>query len=132
MSTSENARVQPNIFREYIGFKKVLTEFPDIINQSVYDFHYILAFATEVYDETTKKGTGTFNPNWDTSSFDINSITYLKSKNPYVKVIISIGGHGSEFPFDPTDVTIKWIDEAKNSLKSILNQFPGHLGQLSY
>ncbi len=124
MYSKSHTIVHPTILREYIGAKSDsdLPGFPHIINPKVKEFHFVLAFATEDYDETTKKGDGTFNPSWDLSTYNAESIQKLKNKHKNAKVLISIGGRGSEYPFNPEEKMI-WLDNAKNSLKQILNEF---------
>lgn len=121
--------IEPTIFREYIGAlpDSGLTGFPDIINPDVKEFHFILAFATEDYDETTKTGNGKFSPNWDLSVFNAESIKKLKHKHENAKVVISIGGRGSQYPFNPAEKLI-WLQNAKNSIKDILDNFDQSCG----
>lgn len=112
-----------SIFREYIGLKPGLAGFPDdIINPNVKEFHFILAFATEQYDKTTETGNGTFTPKWDRTIFNVQSIEKLKNKHKNAKVVISIGGRGSQYPFNPA-LKWEWVENATKSLQKILNHF---------
>ncbi|CAJ1975910.1 unnamed protein product [Sphenostylis stenocarpa] len=126
------------IFREYIiGHKpgQELDRFPvEIIDKRIHDFHFILAFAADDYveDPTTKKrqGKGNFSRDWNTEIFNAESVRRLKQDYPNVKVAISFGGHGSQFPFNPLNREV-WIDNAKKSLSYILlEDFKGPLGSL--
>ena len=55
--------------------------------------------------------------------FDSEKIRKLKKKYEYhhvnVKVVISIGGHNSEYPFSLAEIQI-WVDNAKESLTVII------------
>ncbi|XP_027338329.1 chitinase 2-like [Abrus precatorius] len=116
------AFVQGTIFREYIGAKShpKLKKFPvDIINSEILEFHFILAFATEDYDPTTGRGKGNFSPSWNVTDFSAEKIKEMKAQYNNVKVVISIGGRGTTYPFNPED-KLQWIHNAKKSLKEIL------------
>lgn len=119
---SSNTIIHPTIFREYIGAKPEsgLNGFPVIINPKVKEFHFVLSFATEGYNETTKKGNGIFSPDWDHSIYNAESIQKLKNKYKNAKVVISIGGRGSQNTFDPAEKLL-WLSNAKDSIKKILN-----------
>ena len=122
---SSKIQVKP-IFREYIIESDLLKGFPvEIISPRIPEFHFLLAFASEDYveDPNTKKkvGKGNFRATWDVIKFDPQSIRNLKSNYERVKVVISIGGRGSDFPFNPQDKEI-WIDNAQKSLKSIITE----------
>ncbi|XP_058727864.1 chitinase 2-like [Vicia villosa] len=112
------------IFREYIGVKPSSTnlhDFPtDIINSKISDFHFILGFASEGYENG--KGNGIFKEAWDVEFFGLEKVKKLKENNPKVKVVISIGGRDVETPFDPAEEEI-WIRQAVNSLKAIIQKY---------
>ncbi|KAK7321878.1 hypothetical protein VNO80_20208 [Phaseolus coccineus] len=74
-----------------------------------------------VEDPNTKKkvGKGNFRATWDVNKFSTKSIRNLKSDYERVKVVISLGGHGTDFPFNPHDKET-WIDNAKESLEVII------------
>lgn len=119
--------VLPTIFREYIGSNEDTHQkgFPaEIINKEVKEFHFILAFAKESYEETetTKIGDGNFTRYWKISAFNAEKIKKLKEENPNVKVVISIGGRGSNFPFNTND-SVTWVHNAKDSIKNIINDY---------
>ncbi|QCE13163.1 chitinase 2-like [Vigna unguiculata] len=114
------------IFREYIiGSKEVppIEGFPvEIINRRIPEFHFILAFAAEDYVEDgsgKKVGKGNFSANWNVTKFSAKKIRELKEDYEHVKVVISLGGRGTNFPFNPQDKEI-WIDNAKKSLNQII------------
>jgi len=124
-----SSRIQKKpIFREYIiGSKPVpkIDGFPvEIINNKIPQFHFILAFASEDYveDPSTKKklGKGNFSANWNVTKFSAQTIRNLKDEYFNVKVAISLGGRGTDFPFNPQDKEI-WIDNAKKSLQKIIS-----------
>ncbi|XP_027338323.1 chitinase 2-like [Abrus precatorius] len=122
MSVEPAAFVQGEIFREYIGAKPSpkLRKFPvEIINPKISEFHFILAFATDDYDPTTGRGKGNFRPSWNVSDFSAVKIKEMKAQYRNVKVVISIGGRGTKYPFNPED-KLQWIHNAKKSLKEIL------------
>ncbi|KAJ1393084.1 Glycoside hydrolase family 18, catalytic domain [Sesbania bispinosa] len=127
--------VKPTIFREYIGAKSHpdnLHDFPDhIINPKIPEFHFILAFATEKYDNNGR-GTGHFKRSWNVDDFSAEKIKKLKEKYETVKVVISIGGRGNEHPFNPAD-NHKWSESAIHSIKDIIKGYKnkgGHYGNL--
>ncbi|OIW08886.1 hypothetical protein TanjilG_05861 [Lupinus angustifolius] len=115
--------LKPIIFREYIGSKdgsKHLNFPVHIINNKVKEFHFILAFAKESYQNN--KGSGIFTASWDLTAFNLESIKNLKKDHPNVKVIVSIGG--------PKDVTLfnidernAWLSNATKSLTDIISHY---------
>lgn len=121
----KDSDVKPIIFREYIGVKPypdTLHNFPtDIINSKIHQFHFILGFATETYDDSGK-GTGVFNPSWNVHFFSPEKVKELKQNHKNVKVVISIGGRGDKHPFNPAS-KVEWPDNAVNSLKKIIQQY---------
>ncbi|CAK8566747.1 unnamed protein product [Lathyrus sativus] len=72
----------------------------------------ILSFASE-------KGDGRFHPTWIVDRSGIEWLKRLKQDHPNVRVIISIGGVGSEFPFNPAQKD-GWIFNAIDSIKNII------------
>lgn len=116
--------VKSPIFREYIGVKEYPDnfEFPtEIINEKIPEFHFILGFATEDYDDD-KKGTGNFEQNWNVDILSADNVKNLKKDHPNVKVIISIGGRGADYPFNPAKKE-EWIDNAVESIKVIIDGY---------
>lgn len=116
-SKGNNGNIDFTIYREYIH------DIPPPINSNIYKLKYIkhvdfiLSFATEVY--VHGKGTGNFFPTWNFDVFDIEWVKKVKETIPHARVIISIGGVGSEFPFNPIDKHI-WIYRAIESIKWIV------------
>ncbi|CAI8608888.1 unnamed protein product [Vicia faba] len=78
---------------------------------------FILSFAVENYDKHGK-GDGGFHPTWNVSE-SIKWVKKLKKDHPEVRVFISIGGVGSEFPFDPAEKN-QWIHNALQTITKIL------------
>jgi hypothetical protein len=124
-----DAVVDPIIFREYIGVKDFpdsLDDFPgNIINDDIPQFHFILGFGREDYDKDGK-GTGNFRRTWNFDSFSPAKIVKLKEDHTNVKVIISIGGYGKEYPFDPIETSI-WITKAQESIKVLIQDYENYL-----
>nr|CAA86853.1 putative narbonin-like 2S protein [Vicia faba] len=119
------------IFREYIGVKReseTLEDFPQITQKETIEFHFILGFATEKYNEG-RKGTGNFEESWMDEFFGPDKVKNLKTKHPEVKVVISIGGRGVETPFDPAEQNI-WVSNAVKSLKLIIQKYKNESGNL--
>ncbi|KAK7321879.1 hypothetical protein VNO80_20207 [Phaseolus coccineus] len=127
-----SSKIQKPLFREYIIASDLLKGFPvEIISPRIPHFHFLLAFASEDYveDPNTKKklGKGNFRATWDVKKFSPESIRNLKSEYG-AKVVISLGGRGTDFPFNPQDKEI-WIDNAKKSLQHIITeQYKGPFG----
>ncbi|KAK7354744.1 hypothetical protein VNO80_20215 [Phaseolus coccineus] len=127
-----SSKIQKPLFREYIIASDLLKGFPvEIISPRIPHFHFLLAFASEDYveDPNTKKklGKGNFRATWDVKKFSPESIRNLKSEYG-AKVVISLGGRGTDFPFNPQDKEI-WIDNAKKSLEHIITeQYKGPFG----
>ncbi|XP_004503412.1 chitinase 2-like [Cicer arietinum] len=117
--------VKPIIFREYIGVKpypNTLHDFPvDIINSNIDQFHFILGFAIETYDDNGNS-TGFFHPYWNVHFFSPEKVKKLKQNYDNVKVVISIGGRDDKHPFHPAS-KVDWADNAVNSLKKIIQQY---------
>nr|CAA87008.1 nodulin homologous to narbonin [Vicia faba] len=119
------------VFREYIGVKpesETLADFPQITQKETTEFHFILGFATENYSES-RKGSGNFVESWKDEFFGPDKVKILKRKHPEVKVVISIGGHGLETPFDPAE-QIVWVSNAVRSLKLIIQKYKNESGNL--
>jgi hypothetical protein len=125
------------ILREYIGVKPYPKSFifPDIDYNEI-DFHVILAFAHETYNEDGK-GTGKFYPDWDLDICGIPRVQDIKLKYPKVKVVLSIGGRDiqsvqdiikhkdippTKYPFSPIEKE-SWCDNAVDSLKKIIQDY---------
>nr|CAA87009.1 nodulin homologous to narbonin [Vicia faba] len=119
------------VFREYIGVKpdsKSLADFPQITQTETIEFHFILGFATEKYNES-RKGSGNFEESWKDEFFGPDKVRILKTKHPEVKVVISIGGRGVETPFDPAEQNV-WVSNAVKSLKLIIQKYKNESGNL--
>lgn len=116
--------VNPVIFREYIGVKSYpdsLNNFPaDIIGRHIPEFHFILGFAHETYVDG--KGTGIFNASWKIPFFSPDNVDVLKNNHRNVKVVISIGGRDTKYPFHPAH-KLEWCDNAVESLKKIFQLY---------
>lgn len=89
-------------------------------NAKLKKFHYILGFASKDYIQG--KGTGNFNPTWNLNDLSPENVKSFKDNNPQVRVIISIGGVGDEYPFNPFDKNT-WITYAVNSIKQIILRY---------
>ncbi|PNX77796.1 narbonin, partial [Trifolium pratense] len=115
-----------SIFREYIGVKpssKVLRNFPtEIINSNINEFHFILGFASEEYDNNNK-GTGVFKESWNVDYFGPDDVITMKKNHANVKVVISIGGRDSKTPFNPLKDDEEWSKKAVESLKVIIRKY---------
>lgn len=109
------------IIREYHGVKPYPKSLiiPNIDYNKI-DFHVILGFAHEHYNQNGK-GTGKFYADWDLDICGIKSVKEIKEKYPKVKVLISIGGRDAENSFDPIDQEI-WILNAVDSLRRIIEE----------
>ncbi|KAI5446108.1 chitinase 2 [Lathyrus oleraceus] len=116
-SSDIEAVVRPIIFQEYIT--ESLDAFPaSIINDNMREFNFILGFATDTYLEDGT-GTGAFTRSWSFDDFSPTKVLNLKQEHKNVKVVISIGGHGTEDVFNPYDKE-EWIKNAKSSIKDLL------------
>ncbi|XP_004489753.1 chitinase 1-like [Cicer arietinum] len=93
-------------------------------NSKISNIDFILGFASEVY--VHGKGTGNFHPTWNLEEFDIEWVKKVKETIPHARVIISIGGVGSEFPFDPIEKHV-WIYRAIESIKWIVRDLYDNL-----
>ncbi|XP_027187847.1 chitinase 2-like [Cicer arietinum] len=123
MSSNGNKEIiESTIYRQYIHHK------PTPINNIISKFKaidFILSFAGEDYD-AHGKGTGNFHPTWSLAELNIEWLKKLKEDVPHARVVISIGGVDSEFPFDPIEKHI-WIYNAINSIKRINHDYYNNL-----
>jgi len=109
--------VEATIVREYIKH----TPIPEI-NPHINDKEdSILSFAVEKYDRYGK-GEGIFNPTWDVDTETIEKLKKLKEDHPQIRVVISIGGYSSEFPFNPIENN-KWNENAVKSIEHIIDLY---------
>ncbi|XVE79673.1 hypothetical protein DITRI_Ditri14bG0077000 [Diplodiscus trichospermus] len=115
-----------NLFREYIGAEFKDVRFSDVpINPNV-DFHFILSFAID-YDTSSSPSptNGNFSVFWDSTNLSPSHVASIKSKNPNVKVALSLGGdtvRGEFAYFNPSSVT-SWVSNAVTSLSSIIKKY---------
>ncbi|CAI8589968.1 unnamed protein product [Vicia faba] len=128
-----NAVVRPTTFQEYIGindgFGKNVNGFPsEIIDDDIPKFHFILGFANDTYVDGA--GTGFFKRAWNFDDFSPTKVAKLKKKHKNVKVVISIGGKGAEFPFNPQDDS-SWIDNAVTSIKELIQDYEKYTPRVS-
>lgn len=117
-----------NLFREYIGAEFQDVKFSDVpINPNV-DFHFILSFAID-YDTSSGNSpsptNGKFNVFWDSTNLSPSHVASIKSKNPNLKVALSLGGYtvGSEFAYFKPSSVRSWISNAVTSLTSIIKMY---------
>lgn len=115
-----------SLFREYIGAEFNNVKFSDVpINPSV-QFHFILSFAID-YDTSSSPSptNGKFNIFWDTTNLNPSQVSSIKTKNPNVKVALSLGGdsvaNGNAY-FNPTSID-SWVSNAVSSLTSIIKEY---------
>ncbi|KEH15300.1 glycoside hydrolase family 18 protein, partial [Medicago truncatula] len=59
---------------------------------------------------------------WDLDICGIQSVKDIKQKCPNVKLVFSIGGRGTKYPFSPIEKNY-WCDNAVDSLKTIIKQY---------
>ncbi|CAK8561827.1 unnamed protein product [Lathyrus sativus] len=111
-SADTNGNIDLTIYRQYIF------DIPSKLNFNQNDF--ILGFASEEYIEG--KGTGIFKPTWNGNDLSLENLKTFKDNNPQLRVIISIGGVGHEFPFNPF-VKSTWVVYAVNSIKQIIVRY---------
>ncbi|CAI8584685.1 unnamed protein product [Vicia faba] len=117
------AVVKPTIFREYIVGENI-NGFPSEIIGDIPKFHFILGFANDTYDDGA--GTGFFKRAWNFDDFSPTKVANLKKEHKNVNVVISIGGIGAEFPFNPKDIT-SWTDNAVSSIKELIQDYENRL-----
>ncbi|EYU22333.1 hypothetical protein ABFS82_06G136700 [Erythranthe guttata] len=125
-STAAAANNNSNLFREYIGAEFNGVKFSDLpINQNV-DFHFILSFAIDYTTTTSTPTNGNFNVFWDTDNLTPSQVSAIKSRNPNVKVALSLGGDtaadGHPAYFNPTSVE-SWLPNAVASLTKIIQSY---------
>ncbi|KAM7496612.1 hypothetical protein LguiA_021026 [Lonicera macranthoides] len=141
---------KPSIFREYIGYMDLghvagdfdkfkynnvsLSDVP--INPNV-EFHFILSFAidytkkpdntkyTELTEYTPNNTDGHFFVYWDTEILTPSEVLSIKSKQPNVKVAVSIGGFtyaGGDSSFHATSIDT-WVTNAVPTLTKIIRNY---------
>ncbi|CAI8608392.1 unnamed protein product [Vicia faba] len=114
-------KVEPTIFRVYVAhIPKSENNFKSE-SDCEGKLDLILSFATEHYDEYGK-GNGVFNPTWEVDSQSIEYVKKVKEDYPYPRVVISIGGFCSEFPFNPIEKN-DWINNAEKSINKIIDLY---------
>ncbi|KAL5063132.1 hypothetical protein RYX36_024874 [Vicia faba] len=117
---SEN--VEATIFRVYVPhIPKPENNFKSESEESEEKEDCILSFATEHYDEYGK-GNGVFKQTWETDSQSIEWVKNIKKDYADTRVVISIGGFSSEFPFNPIEKNV-WIDNAVKSINQIIDLY---------
>uniref|UniRef100_A0A2P2PJV4 Chitinase 1 n=1 Tax=Rhizophora mucronata TaxID=61149 RepID=A0A2P2PJV4_RHIMU len=115
-----------NIFREYIGAEFKNVKFTDVpINPNV-QFHFILAFAID-YDKSASPSptNGMFNIFWDSNNLSPAQVASIKSRNPNVKVALSLGGdtvQSRRVFFKPSSIA-SWQANAVSSLTRIIKTY---------
>ncbi|XP_058771888.1 chitinase 1-like [Vicia villosa] len=108
-SGSSNVDAELTIFRLYVHSQTELsfdTKFKQI--------DIILDFAIE-----HPVGSGKFKSTWN---IDVEWLQMMKKKYPQLRVVISLGGVGSEYPFNPVD-PLRWIINAVSSIKHIISLY---------
>lgn len=115
-SYDTNENIDLTIYRQYILHIPTQLNF----NAKIEKNDFILGFASETYIQG--KGTGNFNPTWNVNHLSPENIKTFKDNNPEVRVIISIGGVGDEFPFNPLDRNT-WVIYAVNSIRQIILRY---------
>ncbi|CAI8592384.1 unnamed protein product [Vicia faba] len=110
-----------SIFRQYTFDDSFEQSF--ISNKFLKEYQIALTYATD-YDENNIPTNGIFSPNWNTSKVTPETIIDLKNKNSEVniKVYISIGNSGTNFPFYPQN-NKTWILNATESLTNIIKNY---------
>ncbi|XP_061352467.1 ruBisCO-associated protein-like [Gastrolobium bilobum] len=107
-----------SIFRQYTfddSFEQVF-----VSSKFLKEYQISLTFARD-YDENGVTTNGVFRPTWDMTKVTPSAITQFKKENPdvNVKVYISIGNRGTQFPFSPK-ANESWISNATHSLTTII------------
>ncbi|XP_058771857.1 chitinase 2-like [Vicia villosa] len=115
-ANDSNGNIDLTIYRLYMLHLPNKLNF----NAKLENFDYILGFASEDYIQG--KGTGNFNPTWNLNDLSPENVKSFKDNNPQVRVVISIGGVGDEYPFNPFDKNT-WITYAVNSIKQIIVRY---------
>ncbi|KAL5063547.1 hypothetical protein RYX36_025284 [Vicia faba] len=114
--SSRDGKEELTIYRQYIHDIPTHGINFDLLKFTQIDF--ILSFAIEHYDKHGK-GDGCFQPIWKVDGESIEWVKKLKEDHPEVRVFISIGGVGTEFPFDPAEKN-QWIHNALQTITKIL------------
>ncbi|KAE9463490.1 hypothetical protein C3L33_04595, partial [Rhododendron williamsianum] len=115
-----------NLFREYIGAEFKNVTFADVPINSPVEFHFILSFAIDYTTNSSPSPTdGIFNIFWDSDNLTPSQVSSIKSKNPNVKVAVSLGGdtvRNNYAYFSPSSID-SWVSNAVASLSSIINRY---------
>ncbi|KAF7153697.1 hypothetical protein RHSIM_Rhsim01G0223500 [Rhododendron simsii] len=114
-----------NLFREYIGAEFENVRFTDVPINSAVEFHFILSFAIDYTTNPSSPTNGIFNIFWDSDNLTPSQVSSIKTKNPNVKVAVSLGGDtvGKDFAyFNPSSID-SWVSNAVASLSSIINRY---------
>ncbi|KAE9463489.1 hypothetical protein C3L33_04594, partial [Rhododendron williamsianum] len=115
-----------NLFREYIGAEFKNVTFADVPINSTVEFHFILSFAIDYTNTSSPSPTnGIFNIFWDSDNLTPSQVSSIKTKNPNVKVAVSLGGDtvGNDYAyFNPSSID-SWVSNAVASLSSIINRY---------
>jgi len=111
-----SAIARTDIYREYI-LKRLPTTVS--LDSQVVDLN--IGFASEDYNPKGE-GTGNFNPAWNLVALSPEKVKKLKEKYTQVRVVISIGGAGAEYPFNPADKD-RWSTAAVKSIKEIIELY---------
>jgi hypothetical protein len=114
MSDSSSAIVRPVIYREYI-----VKDLPTGVNPEYNPVDFIIGFASEDYNPSGR-GTGHFHHTWNLDTFSPEKVKQLKEDYPNVRVVISIGGVDTIYPFNPDDKHV-WIATAVKSINRIIH-----------
>ncbi|XP_058771875.1 chitinase 1-like [Vicia villosa] len=117
-SDSSNGKEELTILRQYIHH--IPRDEPHF-DRRFRQIDFILSFAIEHYDKHGK-GDGYFTPTWKVDRESIELVKKLKENHPEVRVVISIGGVGPEFPFNPAKKD-RWIFNAVDSIKKIIRLY---------
>lgn len=112
-------KVEPTIYRYYV--QHISKPENNFKSDSEDTLDCILSFATEHYDEYGK-GNGVFQPTWEVDTQSFEWVKETKKDYPNMKVIISIGGLCSEFPFNPIEKN-DWIKNAVKSINQIIDLY---------
>ncbi|KAL2486608.1 chitinase 2-like [Abeliophyllum distichum] len=114
------------LFREYIGAENQNVRFSDVPINSHVDFHFILSFAIDYTNTSSPRPTnGDFRAYWDTNNLSPYQVLAIKSKNPNVKVSMSLAGDSVNdhyVYFNPTSVS-SWVANAIHSITQIVKKY---------
>ncbi|XP_004489751.1 chitinase 1-like [Cicer arietinum] len=123
-SEGNNGNIDFTIYRQYVhDISPPINNISKLQDDKQIDF--ILRFASEEYD-VHGKGTGNLHPTWDLEEFNIEWVKKVKERIRNARVVISIGGVGSEFPFDPIEKDI-WVYKVIESTKRIVHDLYDNL-----